>query len=150
MATFEHNDTKMTKKSKQELNKMHWRDRYEYESRRSAESLAGHSEERLVYRVENNLLDPYFSVWRSLGKIGTVEGSAMALWRFLQRSPGKSRMLHRYHCAAALFKILGMEDPASESELRKGVQWDSHGEEARQKALLALKEIIESKLSVPR
>ena len=140
----------MTKRSKQELNKMHWRDRYEYESRREAESLENYSEEQLVNRIENNRLGSYFSIWRAIGKKGTAEGSAVVLWRFLQRSPGEPLMLHRYHCAAALFQILGMADPASQSELRKGVQWDSHGEEARQKALLGLKDIIETKLSVSR
>ena len=56
-------------------------------------------------------------------------------------------MLHRYHCSAALFQILGMPDPASENELRKRVQWDHQGEEARQEALLELREIIEAQLN---
>lgn len=136
----------MPRKNKQELNKLHWRDRYEYESRQEAASLTRSSEEQLVKRIENNQLDSYFAIWRAIGKKGTVEGSAMPLWRFLQRSPGKLRMLHRYHCAAALFQILGMDDPASQNELRKGVQWDSYGEEARQETLLELKDIIEGKL----
>ena len=55
-------------------------------------------------------------------------------------------MLNRYHCANALFQILGMPDPASQSELRKRVQWDTYGEEARQEALLELKKIIETQL----
>jgi len=140
----------MPRKNKQELNKMHWRDRYEYEARQETESLTSYSEERLVKQIENNQLSSYFSIWRAIGKKGTVAGSAMALWRFLQRSPGELRMLHRYHCAAALFEILGMDDPASQSELRKGVQWDSNGEEARQEALLELKDIIEAKLTERR
>lgn len=125
---------------------MHWKDRYEYEAHREAVSLGNHSEEKLVSRIDRNMLGSYFAVWRAIGKRGTVEGSAMALWRFLQRSPGKARMLHRYHCAEALFRILGMPDPASASELRKSVQWDHKGEEARQEALLELKDIIEAKL----
>ena len=129
---------------------MHWRDRYEYESRREAGSLESYSEEQLVNRIENNRLGSYFSIWRAIGKKGTVEGSAMALWRFLQRNPGESLMLHRYHCAEALFKILGMADPASNSALRKGVQWDSHGEEARQEALLELRKIIDLQLADSR
>ena len=129
---------------------MHWRDRYEYESRREADSLESYSEEQLVNRIENNRLGSYFSIWRAIGKKGTVEGSAMALWRFLQRSPGESRMLHRYHCAAALFLILGMADPASNSDLRKGVQWDNFGEEARQEALLELRKIIDLQLADSR
>lgn len=129
---------------------MHWRDRYEYESRREADSLESYSEEQLVNRIENNRLGSYFCIWRAIGKKGTVEGSAMALWRFLQRNPGESLMLHRYHCAASLFKVLGMADPASKSELRKGVQWDNYGEEARQEALLELRKIIDLQLADSR
>ncbi len=56
-------------------------------------------------------------------------------------------MLHRYHCAAALFQIIGQPDPSSKNELRKRVQWDHKGEEARQEALLELKQIIDEKIA---
>ncbi len=126
---------------------MHWRDRYTYESGREAESLRRLNEEQLVDRIRRKNLDSYFAIWRAIGQKGTVQGSALVLWDFLQSKPGKRNMLHRYHCAAALFKILDMDDPASESEMRRGVQWDSHGEEARQKKLQELRQIIETKLS---
>jgi len=137
----------MSRKNEEELRKMHWRDRYEYEARRQAEAFDNYDEQRLVARIEKNLLDQYFAIWRAIGRKGTVEGSAMALWRYLQRSPGKPNMLNRYHCSAALFNILGMPDPASENSLRKRVQWDHEGEPARQKALLELKDIIEGQLT---
>lgn len=126
---------------------MHWRDRYEYEAKRQAEVFRNYDEQQLVERVDKNLLDPYFGVWRAISREGTVENSAMALWRYLQRSPGKQNMLNRYHCAAALFTILGMADPASENSLRKRVQWDHEGEAARQEALLELKAIIEGQIA---
>lgn len=125
---------------------MHWKERYEYEARREAESLAGLNEHELIERISRNNPDRYFAIWRTIGRKGTVQGSALVLWEFLQRNPGKQIMLNRYHCAEALFRILGMPDPASESELRKSVQWDHNGEEARQEALLELKDIIEAKL----
>jgi hypothetical protein len=56
-------------------------------------------------------------------------------------------MLNRYHCSAALFEILGMPDRANENPLRKQVQWDHQGEEARQEALLTLRSIIEKRLN---
>lgn len=136
----------MREKNRDELRSMHWRDRYSYEVGRQAESLSKLREEELIARVERKGLDPYFQVWRAIARKGTVENSAMVLWRYLQENPGKRNMLNRYHCAAALFEILGMPDPSSQSELRKRVQWDSQGEEARQEALLELKQIIESKL----
>jgi hypothetical protein len=137
----------MTKRRNEELDKMHWRDRYEYESRLKAESLQGLSEDVLVDRIRRNNLDPYFATWRAIGRKGTVERSAMVLWRFLQSNPGKQKMLHRYHCSDALFRIIGAPDPASANELRKRVQWDHEGEAARQEALLELRAIIEAKLA---
>ena len=45
-------------------------------------------EQQLIDRIDKNLLDPYFAIWREIGRKGTVENSAMVLWRYLQRSPG--------------------------------------------------------------
>jgi hypothetical protein len=137
----------MERKSEEELRKMHWRDRYEYEAQLQTETFDNYDEQKLVARIEKNLLDPYFAIWRAIGRKGTVEGSAMVLWDYLQRSPGKPNTLNRYHCSAALFEILGMPDPAVENPLRKRVQWDHEGEPARQEALLELKGIIEGKLT---
>jgi hypothetical protein len=140
----------MAQKSKEELDKMHWRDRYEYEAQRQGDALRNHDEEQLIARIERGLLDPYFATWRAIGRKGSLENSAMVLWRYLQRSPGKHNMLNRYHCAAALFTILGMPDPASENPLRKRVQWDHEGEPVRQEALLELRAIIEERLAESR
>lgn len=132
---------------KESLSGMHWRDRYEYEARRQMESLGMLSEEQLIARIKSRQLDSYFAIWRAIAAKGTPENSAPVLWDYLQRAPGKANMLNRYHCSAALFKILGMDDPASENELRRAVQWDHHGEDARQLALLDLKAVIEAQLS---
>jgi hypothetical protein len=137
----------MTKPTKEELAKMHWKDRYEYEAAGESNTLNRLSERELVSRIERNLVGSYFALWRAIAKKGTVANAAMPMWRYLQRSPGERNMHNRYHCAAALFQILSMPDPASESDLRKQVQWDSHGEETRQQALLKLKRIIEELVS---
>lgn len=126
---------------------MHWRDRYAYEAKRAGDHLRDHSERQLVERIRKNSVDHYFATWRAIGRIGTIRGSAMVLWEYLRRNPGKSKKLHRYHCAAALFTILGIPDPANENPLRKSVQWDHQGEEARQEALQRLKEVIEAKIA---
>ena len=133
----------MSRKSKQELSKMHWRDRYEYEAGQETKTMDKLNERELVEKIEKNHLGKYFAIWRVIARKGTPSQAAMPMWRYLKRSPGERNMHNRYHCAAALFQILGMPDPASESDLRKQVQWDSHGEEARQQALLKLKSIIE-------
>jgi hypothetical protein len=137
----------MSRKSKQELSKMHWRDRYEYEAGQEFNSLDKLNERELVEKIEKNHIGSYFAIWRVIARKGTPSQAAMPMWRYLQRSPGERNMHNRYHCAAALFQILGRPDPASESDLRKQVQWDSHGEEARQQALLKLKAIIEEIVS---
>ena len=140
----------MDRKSEEELRKMHWRDRYEYEAQRQEEAYKGVDEQGLIERIEKDLLDPYFAIWRAIGAKGTIENSAIALWRYLQRSPGDAHMLNRYHCAAALFAILSMPDPASQDSLRKRVQWDHEGEPARKEALLELRGIIEARLAESR
>ena len=122
---------------------MHWRDRYEYEAGQEFKTLDKLYERDLVEKIERNHLGKYFAIWRVIAQKGTVSHAAMPMWRYLQRSPGERNMHNRYHCAAALFQILGIADPASESDLRKQVQWDSQGEEARQQALLRLRDIIE-------
>ena len=137
----------MPKPTKEELAKMHWRDRYEYEATQASKEIGALSERELVERIERNQLDHYFSIWQAIGRKGTVTHAAMPMWCYLQRSPGERNMHNRYHCAAALFKILDMPDPASKSDLRKHVQWDSLGEDARQEALLRLKAIIEEQLA---
>jgi len=124
---------------------MHWKDRYEYEARAAVNRHDRLSERELIKIIERNNVGQYFAVWSALGRKGTVANAAMPMWHYLQRNPGKHHMLNRYHCTAALFQILGMPDPASKSDLRKGVQWDSHGEEARQEALLELRAIIEER-----
>ena len=123
-----------------------WRERYEIEARKALAALEGLNETALLERVRAGRLDPYFAIWRALAREGTVEGSARVLWTFLRDHPGKTNMHHRYHCASALFRILGMDDPASASELRKQVQWDAHGEEARQEALRELGAVIDAAL----
>lgn len=138
----------MKQKSKSELAEMHWRERYEYEAQLEADTLQQLDEAVLIARIRDNRLDPYFAIWRAIGEKGTVKGSALALWQFLQKNPGDPKMLHRFHCAAALFKILGIADPASKSDLRRQVQWDHAGEPARQEALLRLKQIIIGKLTI--
>lgn len=138
----------MAQKRETDPKKMHWRDRHEYEAKREAEALEPLGERQLVGRIRAERLDPYFAIWRAIGRKGTARGAARELWAFLRDHPGEAWMLHRYHAATALFHILGMDDPASEHELRKRVQWDREGEGARQEALLELESRIETGLHV--
>ena len=51
-------------------------------------------------------------------------------------------MLHRDHCAAALFKLLRSENPHRANDLHRRAPWDRHREAARQEALQVLLEEI--------
>ena len=123
---------------------MDWRERWEYEAQQEAKAYERRSEEDLLKDIQNGRLGHYYQIWYILGKKGSAEKSGMVLWQFLQQHPGESMMLHRYHCAAALFNILGLSKGDENNELRRQVQWDHAGEEARQEALLRLKSTIES------
>ncbi len=132
--------------SDEDLTHMHWKERWEYEAGRVSDQLRQYSEDDLVEMLNKDLTDSYFSLWHVLGEKGTPDKSALPVWEYLKRHPGEGYMLDRYHAADALFRILGMPDSESANPLRKRVQWDHDGEEARQEALLELKEIIKKKL----
>lgn len=132
--------------SDEEVAKMHWRDRYEYEAKLEGQRLSKESEQQLLKRVKNGKLDFYFQIWRELGEKGTLENSALVLLEFLQQYPGENNMHNRYHCAAALMKIVYGVDTVGNEEVRAQIQWDSKGEEVRQLKLLELREIILSKI----
>lgn len=137
----------MRKYTDEELENMHWKDRWEYEAELESERQAALSEDELVARLQAGHLDGYFAVWDTFAKIGTLHTSALPLWEFLRDHPGEGWMLDRYHCAAALFTILGRPDPDCQDELRCRVQWDHDGEDARQQALLELKAEIDARLA---
>ncbi|MBN1314491.1 MAG: hypothetical protein JXA42_03450 [Anaerolineales bacterium] len=128
--------------SGQNKDKLHWKERWELEAGLEYERLSLLPEHRLLDRIKQNRTDHYYQIWRAIGNKGTIKDAPMILWEYLQQHPGELDMLHRYHCAAALFKILGMPDPNCKNELRQKVQWDHEGENARQNALLELKGII--------
>ena len=125
-----------------ELARMHWRERWEYEARQERKALQALDEETLLDRVREGNTGDYYQIWPIIAQKGTLERAARVLWEYLQSHPGKHASLERYHCAGALFQILGMPDPNSRGELRPRVQWDHEGEEARQEALSELERII--------
>lgn len=129
-----------------DLSNMHWRDRYEYEAQREAESYSRQSEAALLKKVQRGRLGSYYQIWYVLGRKGTLQNAALILLEFLQQHPGEEYMLHRYHCAGALLKIVYKTDISPTDERRKQIQWDHEGEEMRQRRLLELRETILAKL----
>ena len=132
--------------TREELAKMHWRDRWEYEAKREAQNYGKLSERALLERIQKDNLGFHYQIWYEIGKKGTLENSALVLLEFLQQHPGDNNMHHRYHCAGALLKIIYKVDSIPTDETRKKIQWDHEGEEMRQQKLLELQEIILAKL----
>jgi len=130
----------------EKLQKMHWKERWEYEAAHERARFRSLSEAELLEKVQKNQVGSYYMFWYVLAEKGTVTKAAPVLWEYLQKHPGKSHDLDRYHCTAALFQILGMPDPYCKNELRKQVQWDHKGEGARQLALQGLKKIIDMQI----
>ena len=132
--------------TQEELARMHWRERWEYEALQERETMQVLDEKALLDRVQQGHTGSYYQIWQVVAQKGTLERSASVLWEFLRSHPGKSANLDRYHCAGALFQILGMPDPNSKGDLRPRVQWDHKGENARQQALFELEQIILEKI----
>lgn len=128
--------------TEEELRNMHWKERYEYEAGRVLERLNAVPEDELLQAVREDRADFYYAIWSAIAQTCTLRKAGPVLWDFLRRSPGEANMLNRYHCAAALFSLLGRPDPDSVDPLRRRVQWDHDGEEARQAALNELWTVI--------
>ncbi len=118
-----------------------WRGRYEQQSAENIHFLLKLSEAQLLNRIRKRQFDPYFSIWRAIGKKGSLENAAPVLIKYLKEAKGKTNMLNRYNCAGALFSLMGEKD-YSKDGLRAKVQWGHQGEEARQLAINHLEEKI--------
>lgn len=126
-----------------------WRDEYEWHAASEFRSLSKLSEEQLLQRIKIRQFDHYFAIWRVLRKKGTLRNCAPLFLNVLRKEVGKQNMLQRYHCAGALFELMG-EKEYPLSELRRRVQWDHEGEEARQTAIDELEELIKEMLDEDR
>ena len=122
-----------------------WKDAWEWHAVKAAEAFATQSEATLLAEIQAGRYDPYYQIWYSLREVGTLESCAPVLLEVLRREKGEWQMLVRYHCAAALFHLLGYRDDPI-PKLRARVQWDNDGEEARQAALDELEQLITHRL----
>jgi len=118
-----------------------WKDAWEYNAADAEKKFSMLPEETLLEIIKNRQWDSYYSIWNVIGKKGTVKNSSMILYNVLLNEDKKRDDLIRYHCAGALFKILGIE---SEEELRRRCQWDLGD---RKESLKNLLEIINRKLA---
>ena len=122
-----------------------WKDAWDWHARQAALGFSTKSEDELLAKIQARAYDMHFQVWRALAACGTLEKSPPVLLEVLRREVGESRMLTRYHCARALFRLLGYPDEPM-PELREQVQWDHEGEVARQAAIDRLEALIRERL----
>ena len=123
-----------------------WQDAWEWHAQQTQNDFAKLSEAKLLRKIQRRQYDPYYQIWYSLREMGSLANSAPVLLEVLRRESGEAQMLHRYHCAAALFHLLGYpDDPLP--ELRQRVQWDKQGEAARQEAIDELEQLIQTQLA---
>lgn len=122
-----------------------WKDAWEWHAGQAAQAYDEQTVEELLEMIRQRQYDPYYQIWYNLRDKGTLATCAPVLLEVLRREAGEQMMLVRYHCAAALFHLLGHRDEPI-PKLRARVQWDHQGEEARQQAILELERRIERKL----
>lgn len=127
---------------------MHWRDRWEYESKLEYQAYLQRPQAELLALVRADRMGNYYQLWRAIGIKGTLSEAADALLDYLREHPGERLMHNRYHCAAALFKLVDLP-PEVTDDLRPRVQWEHHGEAARQSALDELEALIGQRLADP-
>jgi hypothetical protein len=124
----------------------HWKDAWEWHAEQTRKALEQESEEALLRQIEAGYYDDYFTIWYALRKKGTLAKCAPVLLKVLRREMGEDNMLTRYHCATALFHLLGYPDEPI-PELRARTQWNHHGEAARQQAIDELEALIRERLA---
>jgi hypothetical protein len=122
-----------------------WKDAWEWHAGQAAQSYAEQSAEELLEMIRQRQYDPYYQIWYNLREVGTLAQCAPVLMDVLRRETGEAMMLVRYHCAAALFHLLGYRDEPI-PKLRAKAQWDQNGEEARQQALDQVEIVIRKRL----
>lgn len=130
----------------QEPHFSNWKDAWEWHAQQTHEDLARYSVPELLERIRAGRYDPYFTIWYVLREKATLSQSAAVLLNVLRRESGENSMLVRYHCAAALFHLLGYPDEPM-PPLRERVQWDHQGETARLKAVSELEALVAKRLS---
>ncbi len=112
-----------------------WQEAWEYYAGRANKTFNQLPESELLELIKQRKFDLYYTIWDAIGNKGTIQNSSLVLYNVLVNENKKHDDLIRYHCAGALFKILGLEN---EEELRKHCQWDLGDRDESLKKLLKI------------
>ncbi len=86
---------------------MHWKDLWEKYSAEETARMEAMSASRLLDDIRAGHFGNYYSIWRVVGRKATLEEAGWTLYEVLETDID---YLYRYHCAAALLKLMGMDD----------------------------------------
>ena len=111
-----------------------WQEAWEWHASQTAQSYADLPVADLLARIRGGHYDHYYTIWSSLARRATLAEAAPVLLEVLRREHESFMDLIRYHCAGALFALMGYPDDDI-SPLRARVQWQHSGEPARQEAI---------------
>lgn len=123
-----------------------WQEAWEWHATQTSSAYNERSTVELLNLVRAGCYDGYYTVWDSIANKYTLAEAAPVLLEILRRESDANMDLVRYHCAAALFALLG-HPKDNISPLRARVQWQHHGEPARQAALDELEQEIAEQLA---
>ncbi|MCW5876374.1 MAG: hypothetical protein KIS85_05760 [Anaerolineales bacterium] len=118
-----------------------WQEAWEWHARETYKHFAQQPEDKLLAQIAAGSYDEYYTIWYSLREKTSLAQAAPILLDVLRREVGEANTLIRYHCAAALFYLMGYADDSPPS-LRLRVQWDHDGEPARQEAIDELEQSL--------
>lgn len=111
-----------------------WQEAWEWHAGQTAHAYDDLPAAELLAQIRAGRYDQYYTIWYSLRRQTTLAEAAPVLLEVLRREDAESMDLIRYHCAAALFHLMGYDDEYI-SPLRARVQWQHQGEPARQEAI---------------
>lgn len=124
-----------------DLNKMHWRDRWDLEASKKLSEYREFTERQLLRKIQTGLFDPYYMIWRAIGEKGTFEKASFILLDILYEYNENEFSLLRFHCATALFRIIKTEQS---TELFDEILYS----ENRKESLQELEKIIRQKMNL--
>ena len=110
-----------------------WKDAWEWHATQTHRSLLEWTAAELLAAADAGRYDGYYTLWDAIRARCTLGEAAPVLVRVLRREAGEPMMLIRYHCAGALFGLMGEPDEPL-PDLRQRVMWDRGDEAARQRA----------------
>ncbi|MBN2609657.1 MAG: hypothetical protein JXA64_11125 [Candidatus Fermentibacteraceae bacterium] len=86
---------------------MHWKDLWEKYSAEETARMEAMPAGRLLQDIRAGHFGDYYGIWRVVGSKASLEEAGWTLFEVLETDID---YLYRYHCAAALLKLMGMDD----------------------------------------